>query len=253
MARLIIAGIGQGAATMHKTYSLDIPGWEVTFCHSMKFKTDLVTCWKDVMRHANELRHGGAHIFAFHNVHSMRKDFESHVYARHRMVWLDPNLIRDYGTSLFTDAVRRLVEFEELWRNIVRPRDTRSPLVLPEAVFEASPRVRHVWRLAQKVQHDDDRTAEVTQLLQSFRQEHYLKRYWRDANARRFDPGGARHGGHIPSERCWKYCFEIPPGFHFDVSAELGGHISIRDAEGRVHEYTNYANVDCHGYVRSGK
>jgi hypothetical protein len=253
MVRLIIAGVSQGLVTRHKGYRLPIDGWEVLFCHSRSFKSDLKTCWKEVLKLADESSHDGAHIIAFHSLAEERPEFEDTVYGRHRLVWPDQSRLADYGTTAFLDLVSSLVQFEEQWRAHVRPRNTTSPVILPESSFEAAHQLCDVWRRAHRVRLGHDRLMVVGDLMRRFRGEHYSKGCWVDTRARRFDPRGARHGLHCPAERRWKFTFEVPLGFHFDVTTGGGGAFSLRDAEGTVCTYTAYANVDCHGYVRGGR
>ena len=254
MARLIVAGISQGVVQRHKgAYQPELDGWEVILCHSMKFKSDLRSCWSDVLTLANQAPIGGTHIFAFHYQESARPDFERDVYARHRLIWLQQSSLADYGTERFTNTLREVARFEEEWRASLRPEDVRAALILPEKTFEARPNVDALWKRAQKVRRGSDDVLRVSKLMERFRTEHYLKGCWIDLRGRRFDPGGARHALHVPTERHWKYTFRVPDGFHFDVSREGSDSFSLRDCEGTVYDFRRHTNVDCHGYVRGGE
>ena len=222
-------------------------------CHSRKAKSDLNTCWSDVLWHADEPSHGGAHIFAFHGTESQRGEFEASVYGRHRLVWLDQSDLLVYGTKRFSTKIKSLIDFEQMWRGSVRPKDVRSPLILPECSFETTGAVSDTWKRAHRVRIGHDEIPSVASLIGLFRERHYSKGCWIDVHARRFDPGASRHGVHVPRERRWKFALEVPEGFHFDVQAERGQPFTIRDAQGAIRKYLAYTNVDCHGYVRGGK
>lgn len=252
MPRIIIAGVSQGVVSRNPGYTLAIDGWDVIFCHSKKYKSDLRTCWPSVLKLADQPAHGGAHILAFHYSRDDHKEFEAHVYSRHRLVWVDSSVLKDYGTGRFEATVKSLIEFEELWRSSVRPPDVRSPLMLPECSFKPNGLLNQAWKRAQRVVADRDEINSVRALIVRFWHEHYLQRCWIDAYDLRFNYRGARHGV-IPAARRWKFAHELPEGFHFDVSADRGRPFLLRDEAGVVRKYTKYANVDCHGHVRGGK
>lgn len=253
MTRLILAGISQGVVQRHKGYRPELDGWDLVLCHSRKAKSDLWSCWGEVLTLARESPDSGAHIFAFHNVASERREFERDIYARHRLIWLDQSSLAFYGTDRFTDTLQELARFEEEWRARLRPEDVRSALMLPEITFETVSNLDALWKRAQKVRRGRDDILKVRKLMEHFRTDHYRKGLWNDRRQRRFDPGGPRHGVHIPTEQNWKYTFRVPAGFHFDVSREDSADFSLTDCKGTVHTFRCYTNVDCHGYVRGGK
>ncbi len=233
-------------------YKLTIDNWNVHLCPSRTPKSDLFSCWNDVLSLANESSHGGAHILAFHNVWGDHEFFDAKVYGRHRLVWLDSSDLATYGTEAFAARIQTLAKFEETWRDSIRPKDPRSPLLLPEPCFEPKPDLCGVWRQAHKLRRDRGRIAEVVALIERFREDHYSKGCWVDDGGRVFDPGATRHAIHVPPGRRWKFAFEIPPGFHFDVRMRKGGDLSICDSEGVRYRFTTYTNVDCHGHIRGG-
>lgn len=254
MPRLIVAGISQGVVQRHKgVYRPELDGWEVIFCHSMKFKSDLGSCWGEVLTLANQSPSSGTHIFAFNYIEDERPKFKRDIYARHRLIWLDQSSLAFYGTDRFTDTLRERTRFEEEWRATLRPEDVRSALMLPETTFEANSNLDALWKRAQNVRRGRDDILQVGKLMEHFRTYHYRRGLWIDRRQRRFDPGGPRHAVHVPTEQNWKYTFRVPAGFHFDVSREDPPDFSLTDCKGTVHTFRRYTNVDCHGYVRGGK
>jgi len=247
--RLIIAGTAGWLAYRHRGYKIAIDGWEVYLLPSRTQKADLRSCWGDVLAVADASTHGGAHILAHHNVFRERDRFDAEVYGRHRLLWLEKIDFDHYGTESFAARVAELVGFEELWRESIRPRDPRSPLILPERSFNTA--YGDMWRLAQRVRSTRGDVHEVVSVMERFREDHYSKGYWVDEGGKVFNPA-AKHGIHVASARQWKFAYEVPPGFHFDVRRERGGEFSICDQEGVFRRFSTYTNVDCHGYIRGG-
>ncbi len=148
--------------------------------------------------------------------------------------------------------VKSLVDFERRWRESVRPGDVGSPLILPECSFETKGVLRTTWIRAFDARERQDQIDRVAKLIDYFRSTYYLKGKgrWIDAEKKAFDYRGRRHAFREPEGRRWKYTFEVPTGFHFDVESERGGKFYLTDATGAYRVFEEHANVDCHGYVR---
>ncbi len=246
--RLIIAGVPIGVLNRHKGYRPDVPGWDTSIVPSRR-GADLGTCWPDVIKVADQCDHDGAHILAFHNPEEERKEFEARVYSRHRLIWFDRDDAKFYGLAAFDEKVREIVEFEQQWRGAIRPGEASAALVLPESVFVSRSTVEALWKRAAKLRIGKDEIAKVTQLRDSFRSEHWKEGNWRDCKERIFDHRGARHGS-TPEAKRWKFTLALPDGFHFDVKTARGGPFLLTDCLGEAKEFSRYANVDCHGFVR---
>jgi hypothetical protein len=68
----------------------------------------------------------------------------------------------------------------------------------------------------------------------------------------RFDP--ARHAlspQERAKERRFRFCFEVPSGFHCDVEHQSGGEFSLKDHLGALFQKIRHANVDPWGSVRT--
>lgn len=258
MVRLLIAGIPRSLTERYSDYKLTFPNWDVRCFSSNSGDVELKRCWPDVLRAANELAHDGAHIFAFDfrfTYEHVRVRFEKTVYPRHRLLWLEPSVARSYGTPDFQEQLQPLVEFEHEWRAKVRPRGLDSSLMLPEGTFEPeTERLSQLWNRSYGVRRDKDEVDMVIALDRKFRQVHYLylRGHWRDKLNRRFKHDHSQHA-RAPQERRWKFTFRVPETFHFDVSAEGKGGVSLCDHAGTPHFFKTHANVDCHGFVWGGR
>lgn len=213
-------------------------------------KPILRLCWSNVLRIADESSHDGAHIVAVHNVASQRPLFETDVFARHRLLWIDQEeMFKCYGTAAFTTILEEKIDFEERWRAELRP-TIDKPLMLPHSVFKAKGRPSAIWERAQNVRIGFDDMDDINSLIQHFRKRYHTKEgYWVDEEGRRFKRG--YHAPRVPPVRRWKFTVQVPLGFHFDVSREGNQEFSLCDASGVVRTY-RHANVDCHGHVRGG-
>ncbi len=264
MTRLIVAGIGLGVLQLHreKNYRPEIEGWEVVFCHSEQFKSDLWSCWDAVLDCAKGSSADGAHIVAFHNVWRDRKEFDALVRYRHRLVWLEQSDLSYYATEQFTSTLQAVAKFEEEWRHHIRPPSTNSGLILPQGTFEVKARFEDLWAWAQRIGRVGgdiaglrEHLARLRRHLDWFTEEHHVTgtACWIDVGGRRFNSKGPRHGIHGPLENRWKFTFRVPAGFHYDVRPEKNPELFLTDHAGVRRQYNTYTNVDCHGYVWGGK
>ena len=66
--------------------------------------------------------------------------------------------------------------------------------------------------------------------------------------------GGCRRPlWHLPEWRRRKLTFNLPDGFHFEVRHREGRRFHVRDQTGESQRFTEYTNIDPHGFVRSGR
>ncbi|MDE0029294.1 MAG: hypothetical protein OXU42_07850 [Deltaproteobacteria bacterium] len=164
---------------------------------------------------------------------------------------MDRRLSVRYGSPDFRQAINDILEFEEQWRQHLRP-GPNSPLLLPESAFGARANVRDTWTRTQDVVVGHDNIGAVHESICRFVREHKKGSGWIDTHSLHFGRG-APHGGHgMPAWRQQKLGFRLPNGFHFDVRHERGRSFRLSDQDGTRHKFNTYANMDPHGFMRGG-
>lgn len=157
--------------------------------------------------------------------------------------------------STLRSALEKAISYEKEWCCSVRPSSPAHPLLLPSVSFDSHRSLKGMWKECDC--HRDNRLLRhAARQVERFRQLHKKSYrggfYWLDMNGRRFSIDRGHHG-RSPAERVgrrrFRYCFEVPPGFHFDVTSEAGGEFSIVGSEGRYRVHR--ANVDPWGSVRA--
>ena len=254
MPRLILAGIPLGIFTRKRGYTPSIPGWDVVKYPSKKFHfADLRSCWPEVLVAAEESSSAGAHIVAAHVKHSDRDSFHKEVVGRYRLRWVEKEQVDAYGSTEFDNILQKIVDFEEQWRADIRPTGVDSPLLLPECSFDGNATTEAMWKRAHYVRPTDDFIEEVANLIQLFRRTHHRSSgSWLDEASRQFVVPEQFHGVADRRDR-WKFTFEVPLGFHYDVRHNKGREFRVVDHSGVQHRFKRYTNVDCHGHVRGGR
>lgn len=153
-------------------------------------------------------------------------------------------------------AIETCLEFEERWVSVVRPPSLGHPLLLPPPSFEPSASIGDFWT-ACDVYHETKLIGEAHDILQKVvahhrKHESGLGSFWKDERNRRFCWDHTCHAM-TPEERMgmrrFRFCLEVPRGFHFDVAHESGGRFWLRDCDGTSHTVT-HCNVDSWGRVR---
>ena len=145
---------------------------------------------------------------------------------------------------------------EDEWREIVQPKDVSSALLLPELAF--STKLLDLWDLA--IRYGDGCNIGCSRRKEEFKREHYKSHtsekhakdyFWTDDGRRIFDHTQEQHG-EAPELRQWKYSFQIPSGFHYDVRHADSRKFTVT---GVVRSETvkagGYVNLDSHGYFRN--
>lgn len=253
MPRVIIAGISWPVIQRNRGYVPSFPGWEVLLFNSHTTRIELQHCWKEVLAAVHALDHDGAHILCFeadYSYEDTRTKYESTVGRRHRLLWMDPSIVKYFGDQVFEDRLRPVVDFEDEWRGKIRPAGVASPLFLPETCFEPKSQVSsHIWERSYKVRRNVDDINAVKALVPRFRREHYQDGYWEDNRKLQFRRDPSDHVTTLPDHQ-WKFTFQLPRGFHFDVMHPRGQGFHLRDPAGQNWFFDTHANVDCHGYIR---
>lgn len=181
------------------------------------------------------------------------------------VTWLDLNCrvtrlaIRDAVTADW-DAVQaaldQAIAFEQRWCSVVRPPDLHHPLLLPPIAFVPVKDLRDFWRQC-NCYGDTAMLDAANSAIQKFRGVHRkseggLAAFWQDSGDRRFVIDPARHA-RAPAERAgvrrFRFCYEVPNGFHYDVTHRSEGRFTLNTPEG-PHAGIVRANVDPWGSTR---
>lgn len=232
-------------------------GWVIRVLPSQQLRHgNLKEIWKRVLNVGDERLHrtdAGVHFLLAHDREDERPLFRRELRRRSlRAVWLDRQLSTRYGSSDFRRAIDSLLEFEEAWRQRLRPH-LNSPLLLPESAFETRANVRDTWGRVHDVVVGHDDIGAVREAVQRFVREHRKGSGWTDTRRLRFSRG-TPHGQHgLSSWRRQKLGFSLPSGFHFDVRHEQRRGFQLIDQDGTRREFNVYTNVDPHGYLRGGR
>lgn len=251
----VIAGIPLGIYQRNpRNAALERNGWEVRIIpgHDRR-RADLTGVWTRVVKAAGEAPDAGAHLLLAHDREDERPRFGKLLARKScRAVWLPRGLSRQYGAPDFQNAFDDFLNFEESWRSTVRP-SIDSPLLLPETAFCAEPSVRDVWSRTRNVNRNRDRLDAVEKTIARFRDRHRRRGCWRDTRDLIFRRGAPHGGRSLPGWQCRKLTFSLPSGFHFDVKHRESQSFSISDRGGKMRRFTEYTNVDPHGFLRGGR
>lgn len=212
--------------------------------------------WKRVLRVGDEyadFTDAGLHFLLAHDREDERPRFRRELRNRSfRAVWLDRRISRQYGSDACRQAFEKILEFEEQWRQRLRPNLT-SPLLLPESAFEAEATVEDTWKRAHSVVVDHDNIDAVHHSIRRFVRNHKKGPGWIDSRRLLFSRG-APHGIHgLPAWQRQKLGFALPYGFHYDVKHERDSSFRLCDRKGTRSKFVAYTNVDPHGFIRGGR
>jgi len=164
--------------------------------------------------------------------------------------------IRDLGWPLLRQQLRAVVSMDELWLRKLSPTDLRHALLLPPMVFATNHDTADFWQRCDVYAQELFGSAE--QLL-GYIEKHHRRpderggRSWLDSRNRRYRFDATRHG-RSPADRAgvksYRFCFEIPPGFHYDVCDDSGRTFTI--AIDGCSQTVTHCNVTPWGKVRPG-
>jgi len=246
----VIAGIPSPVFNRNKGYKIEIEDWVIESIPSRAPKQgNLGTCWDEVMEFARRNMADGVHIVAFHPKQSDHSIFARRLKDQYRMVWVDEETIRMYGTKAFTTVIERLIHFEEKWRAELKPQGLSDPHLLPEPSFKPL-NCETLWGRIRNIHVESGDLEKVVTLKAEFRKNHYHRGYWRDARDLCFQVAPERHGGFFETS---KFTFVVPVGFHYNVNDVRGRRFTVNDWTGTPHKFRDYTNVDCHGGIRGGR
>ena len=217
-----------------------------------KDRADMNSCWTEVISLADNAE-DGAHIFAYHSGITDRWILRKKLYDRHRLVWMNIDTLKEYGSDAFWNRIQTQVDFEAEWRRYLRPKGPGADSFLPQSSFTAI-NAGDMWDRIRHVDSGHDELPIIVKLIRHFRNTHHRKGgYWQDARGIQFRVAKAQHAYHSPYG-ITKFTFRLPDGHHYDVKGEFDGReFRIKDVEGNLHRLGINTNIDCHGSVRGGK
>lgn len=148
------------------------------------------------------------------------------------------------------------VQFERRWCDVVKPRDMNHALLLPPPSFEPARTLHDFWRKCD-CYGDASQLTGANNILQSVRANHRrslsgMGSYWVDEKHRKFTIDRAGHARTTEDRqqlRRFRFCYEVLPGFHYDVVHVRGERFSLNGLQ-RLHTNIMRGNVDPWGSVR---
>jgi hypothetical protein len=151
--------------------------------------------------------------------------------------------------------LEKIVAFETEWLINLSPTDHRHALLLPPSSFEPSRELGHFWK-ACDVYWDHSRINDARGVLEQVEGIHKkacpgAARMWVDAKHRRFKSDPSKHGlteEERKGRKSWRFCYEVPRGFHYDVDIESSGKFHIVDNAGKRY-WLAHANADPWGKI----
>ena len=252
----VVAGVSLGSYRRSDWRPARV-GWRIRVLPGQNHRRgDLNDIWNRLLDSSEEWADStdaGVHFLLAHDREDERPRYRREFGRRSlRAVWLDRQLSVQYGSPDFRREIDDILEFEEQWRQRLRP-NLNSPLLLPESAFGARANVRDTWTRARNVVTGHDNIDAVRESIHRFVREHRKGSEWIDTRRLLFGRG-APHGVHgMLAWRQQKLGFRLPNGFHFDVKHEQGRSFRLSDQDGTPHEFNTYANVDPHGSMRGGR
>lgn len=210
-------------------------------------------------------KYSGGHVFGV-STDRDRVTVERHIRPHFRFRWISHSAIaltgqRDFG-PLIAELEQAVVE-EQAWIDNVKPQSTASPLVLPGKLFKAKGEFANLWTRCEAYGDInairaagvlvEKFTAEFRKSIASNKDE---KTPWVDLDDWVWKDDGEQHGAAIFPKN-WKYSWEVPEKFHFDVMPKnTRTKTHFIDVNGVLHKLpkaSKYMNITVHGEVRGYK
>jgi len=164
--------------------------------------------------------------------------------------------IRDVRWEQIREVLHHVVQLDEVWLKQVSPADLRHPLLLPPNIFRTSRNSSDYWKRCDV--YTKDLVPFAAELLSIVEHEHRLNdraggRSWLDTRKLRYRVDSSKHGRRLADRdglKSHRFCYEVPPGFHYDVTDDNGKTFSIQ-IDGKLHE-VSHCNISPWGHVRKG-
>ena len=164
--------------------------------------------------------------------------------------------IRDITWTLLKDRLHAAAKLDETWLQKISPSSLRHPLLLPPSIFRTAGSTEAYWHRCDV--YSADRISKAEQLLSLVEKEHRRPdstggRSWIDGRKLRFKFDPSKHalsGDGRTGAKEYRFCYEVMPGFHYDVTDDAGRAyiIEIGGTPTTVH----HCNVTPWGHVRKG-
>ena len=164
--------------------------------------------------------------------------------------------LKDIVWTLLRESLYVAAKLDEGWLRRVSPSDLRHPLLLPPAIFRTTRYTEEFWHRCDV--YSEERIPGAEHLLSVVEKEHRKPdstggRSWIDAQKLRFKFDPSRHAmseGGRTGRKEYRFCYEVMPGFHYDVTDDAGRAyiIEIGGTPTTVH----HCNVTPWGHVRKG-
>ena len=162
--------------------------------------------------------------------------------------------LRDITWPLLKERLHAAVRLDELWLEKVSPTDLRHALLLPPPVFSTTRETDRYWHRCDV--YSESKIPSAERLLTVVEKEHRKPdgngiRSWIDGHKRRYRMDPSNHGLSITDRakaKSYRFCYEVPPGFHYDVTEDSGKTFSIQ-IDGR-YQTVDHCNVTSWGHVR---
>lgn len=164
--------------------------------------------------------------------------------------------LRGVAWSTLQQSLHSIVAVDETWLARLSPRTLKHPLLLPPSTFATSRETADFWRHCDV--YSEDLFSAGEQILGEVEKYHLRPdpqgaRSWLDNRHKRYRIDRSKHArseAERSGAKSYRFCFELPPGFHYDVSDDSGNPFVVL-IDGRPCKVT-HCNITPWGRVRRG-
>ena len=164
--------------------------------------------------------------------------------------------LKDITWELLRERLHAATKLDDLWLEKVCPTDVRHPLLLPPPVFSTTRNTHRYWYRCDV--YSEQQVQEAEELLEIVEKEHRRPdgsggRSWIDGRKWRYRIDPSKHGlstADRAKSKAYRFCYEVPPGFHYDVTDDAGRTFVIL-IDGTPQKMA-HCNVTPWGHVRRG-
>jgi hypothetical protein len=164
--------------------------------------------------------------------------------------------LKDITWALLKESLHAATRLDEEWLGKLSPADLRHPLLLPPDVFSTTRNTHRYWHRCDV--YSTGQIPEAEELLSIVDREHRKpdssgNRSWIDSRKWRYRIDPSKHGLSSVDRaggKVYRFCYEVPPGFHYDVTDDSGKTFIIQ-IDGKSQKL-KHCNVTPWGRVRRG-
>ena len=164
--------------------------------------------------------------------------------------------LKDIRWEHLKEQLQAATRLDEVWLGRLCPTDVRHPLLLPPSVFSATRNTHRYWHRCDV--YSEEQIPEAEELLGVVEKEHRRadgngNRSWIDGREWRYRIDPSKHGLSVADRaknKAYRFCYEVPPGFHYDVTNDAERTFVIR-IDGKLQRVA-HCNVTPWGHVRRG-